>query len=195
MNVMKNNKKGVTLIELMITVSVILIALVPLLKLFINANRGNQHLAQVTVAENLIQQTFDEISRQKWDEECSSPGEHITTGSASSPPATEDDPWTVDTAESSGDKTTFDDMDDYSTVVNATPQDLSGKIIPGYEAFKITIEVSYVTNPKDGPPAFSGTKTDFKRITVSVTWKGGGAESATVKEKTRIFYNGVSYRM
>jgi len=190
---------GVTLIEMMVTVTVILLALVPLLRLFINANKGNQHLAQVTVAENLIQQTFDEIGRKKWDENCPSPGEYIPTASASAPPAGEHDPWTVDTVggvEISGDKTTFDDMDDYSTIVNDTPRDLSGKIIPGYEAFRITVEACYVSNPKDGLPAYSATKQDFKKITVSVTWKGGGTVGGgTVKTKTRIFYNGVDYRM
>ena len=183
---MRNNKKGVTLIEMMVTVTVILLALVPLLRLFITANKGNQHLAQVTVAENLIQQTFDEISRKKWDESHNFPGD-FQTGTT---------PLGIEGGETAGDKTTFDDMDDYVTINNATPQDLSGAIIPGYEAFGLTIAVVYVTNPTAGLPTVSGAATDFKRVTVSVAWRGGGTVGGgTVKTKTRIFYNGVDYGM
>ncbi len=193
---MKNNKKGVTLIELMVTVTVILMSLVPLLRLFINANKGNQHLAQMTVAENLIQQTFDEISRKKWDENCDFPGDHIVTATASSSPAAPSDPWVTDTGEDPTDKKTYDDMDDYAAITDDTPRDLSGVIIPGYEAFGITIEVVYVTNPRLGPPTVDPGPTDFKRVTVEVTWQGGGTVAgSTVKTKTRIFYNGVNYRM
>jgi len=190
---MKNNIKGVTLIEMMVTVTVILLALVPLLRLFITANKGNQHLAQVTVAENLIQQTFDEIGRKKWDENCPTPGD-FTAG-----PVAPGDLGT-DTGEDPNDKKTYDDMDDYAEIGEPspdTPRDLSGEIIPGYEAFGLDIDVIYVLNPSPGPPTESpGAATNFKKITVSVTWKGGGtADGDTVKTKTRIFYNGVDYRM
>ncbi|PKM99727.1 MAG: hypothetical protein CVU78_04725 [Elusimicrobia bacterium HGW-Elusimicrobia-2] len=181
---MRSNKKGVTLVELMITVSVILLALVPLLRLFINANRGNQHLAQMTVAENIIQQTFDEISRLKWDENCEFTGDHKT---GTTPPLG------TDTPETPNDKTTFDDMDDYATI-DDIPRYISGDIIPGYEAYRISVKVVYVENPSSGPPTENlAAPTDFKKVTVRISWKGGGANSATVKTKTRIFYNGVDY--
>jgi len=192
---MKNCKKGVTLVELMITVAVILLALVPLLQLFINATKDNQHLAQITVAENIIQQTFDEISRMKWDEKCTAPGEYITTTSASDSPGGPWWTWPVDPGEDTADKTTFDDMDDYSAILNDTPRDLSGKIIAGYEPYRISINVEYVTNPAGGPPAVVAGPEDFKQVTVRVSWKGGGAQSATVKSKSRIFYNGVDYNI
>jgi len=189
---MKNNKKGVTLIELMVTVTVILMSLVPLLRLFINANKGNQHMAQVTIAENLIQQTFDEISRLKWDENCDFPGDHTDPAA----PVVPGDLGT-DTGEDPNDKKTYDDMDDYDEISGDTPQDLSGKIIPGYEAFRITVDVIYVENPSLGPPTENlAAATDFKKITVSITWKGGGTvQGSTVKSKRRIFYNGVNYKM
>ncbi|MBU3929792.1 prepilin-type N-terminal cleavage/methylation domain-containing protein [bacterium] len=190
---MGKNKKGVTLVELMITVSVILLALVPLLRLFINANRGNQHLAQMTVAENLIQQTFDEISRKKWDENSISPGEYLTTTLASASSGAPWVTWTVDATENAANKTTFDDMDDYSAILDDTPRDLSGNIIPGYEAYRISVDVKYVTNPRTGVPNVVAGPEDFKKVTIRVSWKGGGANRTTVKEKTRIFYNGVDY--
>lgn len=186
---MRKNEKAVTLVELMITVAVILLALVPLLQLFINANRGNQHLAQVTVADNLIQQTFDEISRRKWDENSPAPGVYTLTRSAI---------LGVDGgSEMANDKTTFNDMDDYATI-DDIPRDLSGNIIPGYEAYRISVAVVYITNPSD--PSVPAVVTappwsDFKMVTVSVTWKGGGSSASTVKSKSRIFYNGVNYNM
>ena len=187
---MKNCKKGVTLVELMITVAVILLALVPLLQLFINATKDNQHLAQITVAENIIQQTFDEISRMKWDHNSTAPGKYIPTASASASPL-----GTDGGSEVANDKTTFNDLDDYATINDDVPRDLSGNIIPGYEPYRISIDVVYVTNPADGLPAVVGGKRDFKQVTVRVSWKGGGAQSATVKSKSRIFYNGVDYNI
>jgi len=179
----RKNKKGVTLVELMITVSLILLGLIPLLRMFISAVTGTQMTGAATVADNIAKQMLAEISQKKWDEKCTVKGEHISLASAS-------DPLGVDTGEDANDKTTFDDIDDYKGWNESPPRDLSNNPIPGYEGYWLDVDVIYVTDPTTGI-APAGAKTDFKQVKVTVYWQKTGAANPYSVERSKVFYNGI----
>jgi len=181
----RKNKKGVTLVELMITVTLILLGLIPLLKMFISAVTGTQMTGSATVADNIAKQMLAEISQKKWDEHCTVKGEYISLTSAS-------DPLGTDAGEDANDKTTFDDIDDYKGWEEIPPRDLSNKPIPGYEGYQLKVDVIYVTDPTTGVTS-STSKTDFKQVTVTVSWQKTGAANRYSVKRSKIFYNGIKY--
>ncbi len=178
--------KGVTLIELMITVTIIMLGLIPLLNMFIKATKGTQFMGSSTIADNLAEQMLAEISQKKWDENATALGVYTTNRTPVSSLG-------VDSGESATDKTTFDDVDDYKGWVEQPPQDLKGQPISGYEAYKISVDVTYVTDPAAGAIMTAGSPTDFKKVLVTIEWKSASTISTNKITRYRIFYNGVKY--
>ena len=190
----RKNNCGVTLVELMITVSIILLGLLPLLRLFINATRGTQHMASITVAEGLIEQMFSEIEQKKWDENSVAPGIFLDLASATS----SSNLGAAFDGEDTNDKKTFDDIDDYNGHIENPPKDLKNDNIPGYEEYRIDVEVKYVDVLTDGTPISDAAAppSNFKKVTITVTWQSPSKErDSTEKRKSRIYYNGVNYAM
>ncbi|MCD6413656.1 MAG: prepilin-type N-terminal cleavage/methylation domain-containing protein [Elusimicrobia bacterium] len=187
--------KGVTLVELMITVTIIMLGLIPLLNMFIRATRGTQFMGSSTVADNLAEQMLAEISQKKWDEKCAAPGVYTDTPTvkANLGPDTSTYGPTPGIYENSTDKTTFDDVDDYKGWSEQPPQNLKGEPISEYVSYKISVDVTYVTDPVSGAITDAGSATDFKKVEVTVEWKSASTLSANKITRYRIFYNGVKY--
>lgn len=74
------------------------------------------------------------------------------------------------TAARAGDRTGFDDVDDYRNYSDAPPVNRDGSAIPGADAYVRRVAVTYV-NPLD-PTQSSVSDTGVKRVTVEVTHNG-----------------------
>ncbi len=90
------------------------------------------------------------------------------------------------------DKTTFDDIDDYNVLQGVSaetpPRDASNNTMPQYSKFTRTVIVEYMVDtflssttrrfdPVAGP-------TDYKQITVTVSWRSGAGKSRSVEHRT-----------
>lgn len=74
----------------------------------------------------------------------------------------------IDPGEATGAQNTFDDVDDYNTLVNAVPRDQSGAVRSGYSSFTVTVEVSYAG------AEVGLNNNDAKRIRVTIGDGRGG---------------------
>lgn len=150
-------KKGFTLIEIIMIIVVVSIA-IPALLILVGgeAQRGIEPELRIT-ATNVAQQLMDEIMTKCWDETAISGGACTGTVSYSD--------LGIDTGETAGTLSTYDDVDDYDAGVPAVT--VSGV------SYSRSVQVCYVpdsnlnkTSPCD---KLLGTGTNYKRIAVTVT--------------------------
>ena len=141
--------KGLTLIEIMLAITILVIAIIPLMKMLGDALRGAQTFGDISIATQLAQDLMEEIKSKKWDETTPYDGGASPGGSAIGPDGGET-------------PATYDDIDDYHDPIN--PYDTIDN------KFSRTVEVEYVNVPDGGIITTSGVATDFKRITITIEW-------------------------
>jgi hypothetical protein len=73
-----------------------------------------------------------------------------------------------ETDESTGNRSLFDDVDDYANWSESSPADKNGTALSGYTGWSRSATVVWV-NPSDPTGSSVGTDTGLKRITVTVT--------------------------
>lgn len=72
----------------------------------------------------------------------------------------------LEPGERTGDRTMFDDIDDYAGWESAPPTNADGSAIPGAEAYRRVVDVSYVR--VNSPATLSSTDQGIQRIVVTV---------------------------
>lgn len=150
-------EQGYTLIELLVSIVVLAFALLSLIQLFANLSMHQVHAQYRTTATLLAQELIEEISSKRFDERLiKAGGQWSSTG--------------VDAGESSINRTTFDDVDDY----NGWSESLGAP----YNGYSRTATVGYVTDDL----VSAGTRaSNYKRVTVRVFQSGNQyAELVTV---------------
>ncbi len=130
---------GVTLIEVIMVIVLTAIAIPPLISLLGSGAIKSVDTERRTVALGLAQGLMEEIKSQHYDEKTSPPYSY--------PPG-------PDTGENAGDKTTFDDMDDYAGWQESS------------HGFTLSITVFYV-DPSD-LNTMASSETLYKRIEVLI---------------------------
>ena len=147
------DNRGVTLIEAVVAISVLAIAIPPLVGLFTEVashDTGNTYQGVAVVyADSLM----EEIVSKAYED----PDE--PSGSFGSEEAL---------------RSSYDDIDDYDGISNSPPQRLDGTTLADYGGFTRSVTVDNVTaaDPDPTTPESDGS-TDFKRIKVTVVWTGG----------------------
>lgn len=80
-----------------------------------------------------------------------------------------------ESGESTGNRSLFDDVDDYAGWTSAPPNDRSGAVVPGFSGWTRTVNVQWADPDSLAPSAASFT--GLKKITVTVTKNGKLAAS------------------
>jgi len=144
------DQRGVTLIDLIITIIILAIAVPPMVGVFITSTRNSTFGVTMARANHLASNLLEEVRSKRWDE---------NTGAASATLG-------PDTGES---RATYDDVDDFIVVVNESPpKDSQGVAMSGFTGFRQEVSVCYVASADLNTCLGSGTS-NYKKITVTVT--------------------------
>lgn len=143
-------KKAITLIEMIAVIVVLAIAIPTLSIMLVNASWSSARSEALADAAIYAQELVEDIKSEQFDENNSSPWSS-TLG--------------VDSAESSSDRTTFDDVDDF---VGCT--DIS--VTTPATGFSRWASIDYVELSGTTWQAAASPPTDYKRITVTVSRNG-----------------------
>ena len=149
------NKKGLSLIEIVLVIVILGIAMLPLLITYANVITRGMNREAISVAGSLAEELMEEIESKNYDNNPESPW---TQKQNLGPDGTET-------------RETFNDVDDF--------EGWSENPIPGFSGYSSSVEVYYVKpknlddiNPE--PPIGPTEYTDFKKIIVTVTHSQAG---------------------
>ena len=148
------DQRGVTLIDLIITIIILAIAVPPMVGVFITSTRNSTFGVTMARANYLASNLMEEIRSKRWDE---------NTGAASLPLV----------SESGETRATYDDVDDFNEsdgtgLDESPPKDSQGANMSGYTGFRQQVSVCYVADTAVNTCLGSGTS-NYKKITVTVT--------------------------
>lgn len=171
----QNTKSGLTLVEVMIAVGIIMIVVFPLVSAISHHLKATTNLSNSDRATHLAQELMEEIKQKKWDE--------LSLGGKNLPPYTTTSPVGVNTGETFGNKLTYDDIDDYDGLVEQPPRDINNNPILDARDFTRSVMVRYVAPffnitgypyppIKMNPATSSGDMYYPKEIIVTVSWPG-----------------------
>ncbi|HAX62197.1 MAG TPA: hypothetical protein DCX95_06580 [Elusimicrobia bacterium] len=176
-----NRCRAYTLVEIMIAMVVLVLGLIPLVKLIGDSLVATSDLGSRSVANELAQDLLEEIKQRKWDENAGADG--LTAAGALSAIGLD--------GETATNKTTFDDIDDYNALQGANaenpPKDASNTAMAQYSKFTRSVRVRYKTYNANGTFSDYGggaPYTDYKEITVTVSWTSGGGKTREVIHQT-----------
>jgi len=145
------DQRGVTLIDLILTIIIVAIAVPPMVALLSNMTRQSTFAVTVARANHLASTLFEEVRSKRWDE---------NTGAASATLG-------PDSGET---RATYDDVDDFNGLNETPPRDSQGAAISGTTGFRQQMWVCYVASTALATPCLgSGTTSNYKHITVKVT--------------------------
>lgn len=145
--------RGLTLVEVVISMAIISTALTAGLRTMASFSQGQRAAEQKAVAMALANQLMAEINM--W------PYEDPVSGSTT---------FGLESGEIWGNRTTYDDIDDYNGLSLSPPTARNGDIIAGYDDYSLCVSISYYA---PASTAFSGFPSNsFKSITVQV-YKSG----------------------
>lgn len=172
------NNKGMTMVELMMAVAIILLVVMPLTKVLLKSLQGSMSFGDSNKAVQLAQDLMEEMKQKKWDENEPAGGGQTPAGSytAIGRNGVETNP---DLTGANGAKLTWNDVDDYNGLIETPARDSQNNIISlqmkdglPYNKFRRQVEVVYVNVPDGGSISLAGGTTDYKQITVWVDWEG-----------------------
>ena len=145
------DQRGVTLIDLIITIIILAIAVPPMVGVFITSTRNSTFGVSMARANHLASNLLEEIRSKRWDE---------NTGAASVTLG-------PDTGET---RATYDDVDDFHGLNETPPKDSQGVTMGGSTGFRQQVWVCYVASTAVATPCIgSGTTSNYKHITVKIT--------------------------
>ena len=159
-NLCNRNSKGFTLAEILVSVVVIAVALVPLIVVLGQGVKRGKDPQKITVATMLAQDLMEEIMPKFFDENPSSPDSPAGLG-----------PETGETRAGLPTTRNYDDVDDYRNYTESPPREVDGTAMTEYTGYTRTVAVDYVQEANFD--AVSTSITRFKRIRVTVSWESG----------------------
>ena len=188
-----------TMVELMMAVTIIMLVIVPLTRVLFKSMRGVMNFGDANKAVQLAQDLMEEIKQKKWDE--NEPGGGGKTpepgyggGMGIAPVAGCYTAIGIDGAELGPDSTgdnyakvggspanqviAWDDIDDYNGLREKPPRDVANNIVPNAQKFTRSVAVRYVAITNGGVlTPLAGLTTHYKEIAITVDWEGriGGA--------------------
>ena len=137
-NVKINQQRGISLIELVVTIvitSIALLSIVNALRLSLQSSADPMiYVRTVALAESY----FDEMSAQRYDENTPIGGIPACTQSSCTLAIN----LGLDSDENC-DHISFDDIDDFDCINTEIPTDAEGNLRPGYGGFRVSVSVSY----------------------------------------------------
>lgn len=151
--------RGFVLAEVAVTMLVLTLAVVALVPVFALNVRGNKSTEQAQAAAFLSMQLSEEVRLRRWDENTPSPAAYTDAPSSTLGP---------DAGETSTDKRTFDDIDDFDGWVETTIMDPLMRPITGFPSYTRSVDVSYV----DADLVASGASTNLKQLAVCTNISG-----------------------
>lgn len=157
-----NNRfsKGFTLAEILVSVVVITVALVPLITVLGQGVKRGKDPQRITAATMLAQDLLEEIMPKLFDENPSNPDTPAGLG-----------PETGETRPGLPPNNNYDDVDDYRNYTESPPKEVDGTNMTEYTGYTRTVAVDYVQEANFD--AVSTSITRFKRIRVTVSWESG----------------------
>ncbi|GBE14902.1 hypothetical protein BMS3Abin14_00955 [bacterium BMS3Abin14] len=165
---------GFTLVEMVLSLAILAVAIPVLASLFAGGLRQPQWAREQTRALFLAQGLMEEIVTHKWDEAATPPG-HTNVPSAIG----------LDAGEAAGDRSTWDDIDDYDGLTDNPMHDAVGTTLTGFAGFWSQTRVDYVASDQAAPDFETalgkGAGTDFKLINVTVNWPDGNVSLTAVR--------------
>jgi len=165
---------GFTLIEIMLSLAILVLAIPVLASLFPWGMRQPAEARQRTQAVFLAQGLMEEIVTRKWDENALPPGKTNSPSTIG-----------LDAGETAGDRSTFDDLDDYDGFLDNPVHDAVGATISTATPFWSQVQVDYVGSDISAldldTPLAADAGTDFKKLTVTVSWPDGAVSLVTVR--------------
>ena len=178
------NTKGMTMVELMIAVTILLVVIVPLTKSLFSSLKGAMSFGDANIAVQLAQDLLEEIKQKKWDET-----EPVGGGQAPGPTYSaigrDTGETNPDTTGANAAKLTWDDIDDYNGLIEFPARDVANNVIASAcfptvsptitprPKFKRQVTVQYVNVPDTGQITVLGAgTTNYKQIIVTVDWNG-----------------------
>ena len=147
------NKKGFTLIEVIMVIVILGIMLPGIMMFFIQGVKDSVDSQRRTTAIFLVDGLMEEIRSKGWDEVAA--GITATCSNASA--------IGFDVGES---RINYDDIDDFNGLNNTPPSDSQGAAMANYAGFQQQVTVSYV-NPAALDTAVGGP-TCYKRVEVRI---------------------------
>jgi len=155
---MKRDKIALTFLEIVISLSLVAIVFVGLAQIFqvgmMSVYKTNQEIIATDLARSLMAEIMSKIFYD--------PQDHNNTALG------------INTGETSGNKLTFDDVDDYNGYIESPPRTINGSAMdgtagtPNYSAFTRSVVVQYV----DENMSWTASPTDYKKVEVTVTAPG-----------------------
>ncbi len=159
-------RKGLSLIELIISITVISLAIFPLITLFMQSNYRTLEVESISMATFYAEELMEEIRSKSFDENSSSPWSGIPLG-----PETITLGLDQANLENNTDHNNWDDVDDYNGYVDFCNQQGVCGLTPS--VYQRSVSVVYVElNGSSWQPAAS-PPTDFKQIKVLLSRTDG----------------------
>lgn len=148
--------RGVTLTELLMAILIMTPVIVLVLGVFMKNLRGVTESWEETKATTAAQRLMDKIRPMRWDETTGLDGTVPSLAAAS-----------ILTEEPASPPSGFDDIDDWNGFDDPDP-------LPTFASFERRVTVTFVNvDFVTGNIAVSGTPTNFKQVTVEVTYLAG----------------------
>ncbi|MDX1695075.1 MAG: prepilin-type N-terminal cleavage/methylation domain-containing protein [Ketobacteraceae bacterium] len=154
--------KGVTLVELVITIVIMSVALLAVVSVYSRAIYSSADPMIYAKAVELGQAYLEEILTKKYDENTPTGGVPAA-GSTLGPPLSGS--LGPDAGES---RPTYDDVDDFDGLSDTVPVYVTGDDFNDYVNYQVTVNVSYV-NATSELPGLGINNNDMKRIQVNVS--------------------------
>lgn len=151
---------GFILLETTLASTLIGVAIVALVPTFLLTMKATKMAEQTKVGAQLSTELLEEIRLRRWDELTPQTPSAIATGSAT---------LGVEGSESSLDKRTFDDADDFNGWTESAVQDPMMQAVSGINGYSRRVTVSYVSSAL----VTSASPTDYKYVQVCTTTPKG----------------------
>jgi len=184
-------ESGISLLEMVISVLVLMIIMLASTKVIghqsVMKNRNTSRFQAMEIANNMMEQVK---TKGWWDENTRTLGDQ--NGHLSVPANSTNRVLFGPDLPGEGDKTLYDDIDDFDGLIEQPPRDENDVPIMDLRKFKVIVDVSYVEFPliESGDdyiidPLGVGVETDFKRVRINVYWN----EDRENIELRRVFMN------
>jgi MSHA pilin protein MshD len=147
-------RKGFSLIEAVVLIVVVGLAVSPLVGLFREVVVRHSDAQQTTMAVGLARGLMEEILSKSYEDPQAGAGSFGTE---------------------EGSRTNYDDVDDYDGLNEKPPRDNRNNALNDFSAFRTRATVVNVQPAAPGGSAAPDGSTDFKRVTVTVSWNNGGS--------------------